>query len=47
MDLVLATKNLGKIKEIKDALKKLKLRILTLKDFPDFPCVEEDEDSLY
>ena len=47
MDLVLATKNLDKIKEIKDALKKLKLRILTLEDFPDFPCVEEDEDSLY
>ena len=47
MDLVLATRNLDKIKEIKDALKKLKLRILTLEDFPDFPCVEEDEDSLY
>lgn len=47
MDLVLATKNLDKIKEIKDALKKLKLPILTLKDFPDFPDVEEDADSLY
>ncbi len=46
MDLVLATRNLDKIKEIKNALKKLKLPILTLKDFPDFPCVEEDADSL-
>lgn len=47
MDLVLATKNLGKIKEIKNALKELKLRIFTFADFPDFPDVEEDEDSLY
>ena len=47
MDLVLATRNLDKIKEIKDALKKLEVRIFTLKDFPDFPCVEEDEDTLY
>ncbi len=47
MDMVLATKNLDKIKEIKDALKKLKLRIFTFGDFPNFPDVEEDEDSLY
>lgn len=47
MDLVLATRNLDKVKEIKDALKKLKLRIFTFRDFPDFPDVEEDEDSLY
>lgn len=47
MELVLATKNLDKVKEIKDALKKLKLRILTFGDFPNFPDVEEDEDSLY
>jgi len=45
--MVLATKNLDKVKEIKDAFKKLKLRIFTFGDFPDFPCVEEDEDSLY
>ena len=47
MDLVLATKNLDKIKEIKDGLKELKLRIFTFGDFPDFPDVEEDEGSLY
>ncbi len=47
MDLVLATKNLDKIKEIKDALKKLKLRIFIFGDFPNFPAVEEDEDTLY
>ncbi len=47
MDLVLATKNLDKIKEIRDALRKLKLRIFTFADFPNFPDVEEDEDSLY
>jgi len=47
VDMVLATRNLDKVKEIKDALKKLKLRIFTFGDFPDFPDVEEDEDSLY
>ncbi|GAI41643.1 unnamed protein product, partial [marine sediment metagenome] len=47
MDLVLATKNLDKIREIKDALKNLKLRIFTFADFPNFPDVEEDEDSFY
>ena len=47
MDLVLATRNLDKVKEIKDVLKKLKFRIFTFTDFPGFPDVEEDEDSLY
>lgn len=46
MDLVLATRNLDKVREIKDALEKLKLRIFTFMDFPRFPYVEEDEDSL-
>jgi len=47
VDLVLATRNLDKIKEIKDALKDLKLKIFTFKDFSGFPFVKEDEDSLY
>ena len=46
MDLVLATRNLDKIREIKNALERLKLRIFAFTDFPDFPYVEEDEDSL-
>ena len=47
MDLVLATRNLDKIKEIKNALKKLKLPILTFRDFSQFPSVKEDEKSPY
>ncbi len=47
MDLVLATRNLDKIRELKDVLEKLKLRIFTFVDFPNSPCVEEDKDSLY
>ena len=47
MDMVLATRNLDKVKEIKDAFKKLKLRIFTFRDFPNFPDVEEDKDTLY
>jgi len=47
VDLVLATRNLDKIKEIKNALKKLKLPILTFRDFSQFPSVEEDEKSPY
>jgi len=45
--MVLATRNLDKVKEIKDVFKKLKLRIFTFRDFPNFPDVEEDKDTLY
>lgn len=47
MDLVLATRNSDKVKEIKNALKELKLRIFTFRDFSQFPSVEEDENNLY
>jgi len=46
MEVVLATKNLDKIKEIKEILKDLKIKVFTLKDFPNFPLVEEDKDTL-
>ena len=46
MDLVLATKNEDKIREIKEAFQNLPLRILTFKDLPKFPLVVEDKDTL-
>ncbi|RLE08699.1 non-canonical purine NTP pyrophosphatase [Candidatus Aerophobetes bacterium] len=46
MEVVLATKNLDKIEEIKEILKDLGIKILTFKDFPDFPIVKEDKDTL-
>ncbi len=42
MDLVIATKNKKKLEEIRDLLKGLKFRILSLSDFPDAPKIEED-----
>ena len=42
MELVVATKNKKKLEEIKDLLKGLNLRILSLADFPDSPHIEED-----
>ncbi|MBP9095267.1 MAG: XTP/dITP diphosphatase [Ignavibacteria bacterium] len=39
--LLIASNNLHKIKEISDILAPLKIKILSLKDFPDFPDVEE------
>ncbi len=41
MGIVLATNNQHKIKEIEDILADLGAEILTLKDFPGFPTVEE------
>lgn len=41
MELVLATKNIDKIKEIKKVLGKLPLRILTFQDFSSFPSPQE------
>lgn len=43
MRIVLATNNKHKIKEIKNILSDLQVQILTLKDFPGFPQVEETE----
>lgn len=42
MKIVLATKNKGKAREIKDMLKDLNLEILTLNDFPEIPALLED-----
>jgi XTP/dITP diphosphohydrolase len=42
MDLVVATKNKKKLEEIRDLLKGLDLRIISLADFPDAPGIEED-----
>lgn len=42
MELLIASKNLGKVREIRKALKGLRLRILSLNDFPDVPQINED-----
>lgn len=42
MELVVATKNKKKLKEIKDLLKGLNLKVLSLKDFPKAPKIVED-----
>jgi len=41
-EIVLATKNLDKIKEMREVFKDMPLRVLT---FHDFPCMEEIEES--
>jgi XTP/dITP diphosphohydrolase len=45
MEVIVATWNRGKIREFRDALKGLSLRIHGLSDFPDVPEIEEDGDS--
>ena len=45
MDVIAATRNKGKAREIREALKGLGLRILTLSDFSDVPEIEEDGKS--
>ncbi|MFQ5835551.1 MAG: RdgB/HAM1 family non-canonical purine NTP pyrophosphatase [bacterium] len=47
MELLLATKNEDKIREIKDAFRNFPIKILTFKDFPRFPPLVEDKDTLY
>ena len=42
LEILLATNNLGKVKEIKDILDNPKIKILSMKDFPNLPNVEED-----
>ncbi len=42
LEILLATNNFGKVKEIKDILNSPKVKILTMKDFPNLPKVEED-----
>jgi XTP/dITP diphosphohydrolase len=45
LELVVATKNLGKVREIRKALKGFELRIYTLSNFPDVPEIREDGKS--
>jgi XTP/dITP diphosphohydrolase len=45
MEVIVATLNKGKLREFRDALKGLNLRIYGLSDFPEAPEVEEDGDS--
>jgi XTP/dITP diphosphohydrolase len=45
LELIVATRNKGKIREIREALKGLGLRIYSLNDFPDVPEIEEDGKS--
>jgi XTP/dITP diphosphohydrolase len=45
LEVIVATRNKGKIREIRDALKGLDLRIYALSDFPDVPDIEEDGNS--
>ena len=47
MELVLATRNEDKIREIKEAFQNLPIRISTFKDLPKFPLLVEDKDTLY
>jgi XTP/dITP diphosphohydrolase len=46
MKILLATRNINKVEEIKEILSGLDLEILTSLDFPDIPDVIEDQDSL-
>ena len=41
-ELVVATKNKGKLREIKELLKDFDLKITSLEDYPDAPAIEED-----
>lgn len=45
MEVIVATQNRGKIREIREALKGLGLRIQSLSSFPEAPEVEEDGKS--
>jgi XTP/dITP diphosphohydrolase len=45
LEVVVATRNKGKIREIREALKGMGLRIYALSDFPDVPEIEEDGKS--
>lgn len=42
IEVVLATKNEGKVREFREIMKDLPVRMLSLKDFPDFGDIKED-----
>ncbi|MCK4508835.1 MAG: XTP/dITP diphosphatase [Desulfuromonadales bacterium] len=45
MELVVATRNAGKLKEIRRLLESQEIKVLSLDSFPDAPEVEEDGDT--
>jgi len=45
LELIVATRNKGKVREIREALRGLRLRIYALSDFSDVPEIEEDGKS--
>lgn len=45
LELLIATRNKGKIREIKDLLKDFDIKITSLDDYPDLPAIEEDGDT--
>jgi XTP/dITP diphosphohydrolase len=45
LEAIVATRNKGKLREIRDALKGMGLRIYSLSDFPEVPEIEEDGKS--
>jgi XTP/dITP diphosphohydrolase len=42
LEILIATNNLGKVKEIKDILDGCQIKFLNMKDFPNLPAIEED-----
>jgi XTP/dITP diphosphohydrolase len=45
MNVIVATRNPGKVREIRRVLKDLGIRVRSLRDFPDVPSIEEDGKS--
>ncbi|MBC8499274.1 MAG: non-canonical purine NTP pyrophosphatase, partial [Candidatus Atribacteria bacterium] len=45
LEILVATNNLGKVNEINNILDGLKIKILTMKDFPHLSGIEEDGES--
>ncbi len=45
LELLIATRNKGKVREIKDLFKDFDIKITSLDDYPDMPLIEEDGDT--
>jgi XTP/dITP diphosphohydrolase len=45
LKIILATKNPGKLKELRELLKNLPIEVISLEGFPDIPKLEETEDT--
>ena len=45
MDIIVATRNPGKVREIRRVLKGLGIKVRSLRDFPDVPSIKEDGKS--